>query len=146
MLNKPFEIIYKKYKKTKKKTQKQNTPEIMKNRNRTNRRDDGFRETESRDARKYSSAAYSEAPARAQQPSYSIFSLFFTSFVIRISSVVLIQTSFNPDEYWQSIEIAHSLVFGFVDKGFLPLPKQRRNNNNKIEKIEKIEKKKATDF
>jgi len=33
--------------------------------------------------------------------------------VVRISSVFLVQTWFVPDEYWQSLEIAHWLSFGY---------------------------------
>ncbi|XP_037070567.1 GPI mannosyltransferase 3-like isoform X2 [Pollicipes pollicipes] len=32
---------------------------------------------------------------------------------IRLASVVLTQTSFVPDEYWQSLEIAHKISFGY---------------------------------
>ena len=31
----------------------------------------------------------------------------------RVSSAVLSQTSFVPDEYWQSLEVAHRMVFGY---------------------------------
>ncbi len=30
----------------------------------------------------------------------------------RICNVLLVQTAFSPDEYWQSLEVAHRLVFG----------------------------------
>ena len=33
--------------------------------------------------------------------------------VVRLSSVFLVQTWFVPDEYWQSIEVAHRLSFGY---------------------------------
>ena len=38
-----------------------------------------------------------------------------TSFVVlfRLSSVLLVQTWFVPDEYWQSVEVAHYLAFGY---------------------------------
>lgn len=32
---------------------------------------------------------------------------------IRLTSVVLVQTFYVPDEYWQSLEVAHKLVFGY---------------------------------
>jgi len=32
---------------------------------------------------------------------------------LRISNSLLIQTSFVPDEYWQSLEVAHKLVFEY---------------------------------
>jgi len=39
---------------------------------------------------------------------------FFTiSLMLRISSVLLTQTFFVPDEYWQSTEVAHRQVFGY---------------------------------
>lgn len=33
--------------------------------------------------------------------------------VVRLASAVLNQTAFVPDEYWQSLEIAHRMVFGY---------------------------------
>ncbi|XP_022184828.2 GPI mannosyltransferase 3 [Nilaparvata lugens] len=33
--------------------------------------------------------------------------------LVRILSIYMIQTSFVPDEYWQSLEIAHKMVFGY---------------------------------
>ena len=36
--------------------------------------------------------------------------------ILRIINVFLVQTWFVPDEYWQSLEVAHKLVFGY---GFL---------------------------
>uniref|UniRef100_T1JBD9 Mannosyltransferase n=1 Tax=Strigamia maritima TaxID=126957 RepID=T1JBD9_STRMM len=42
--------------------------------------------------------------------------LFFWFLALNVLSIVLIQTSFVPDEYWQSLEIAHHIVFGqFAD-------------------------------
>lgn len=38
------------------------------------------------------------------------FLIFLT---VRILSVFLIQTWYVPDEYWQSLEVAHNLVFGY---------------------------------
>lgn len=35
--------------------------------------------------------------------------------VFRILNAVSISTFFNPDEYWQSLEIAHAAVFGYVE-------------------------------
>lgn len=32
---------------------------------------------------------------------------------VRLSSVFLVQTWFVPDEYWQSLEVAHYLTFGY---------------------------------
>lgn len=39
--------------------------------------------------------------------------LFAALFVFRVSSAVLNQTAFVPDEYWQSLEVAHYMVFGY---------------------------------
>jgi GPI mannosyltransferase 3 len=33
--------------------------------------------------------------------------------VYRIANALLVQTYFNPDEYWQSVEVAHNAVFGY---------------------------------
>lgn len=40
-------------------------------------------------------------------------SKFFKFLFIRLSSVFLVQTWFVPDEYWQSLEVAHRLSFGY---------------------------------
>lgn len=31
---------------------------------------------------------------------------------VRLASVFVVQTYFVPDEYWQSLEVAHKLTFG----------------------------------
>lgn len=31
----------------------------------------------------------------------------------RAWNALFVRTSFNPDEYWQGPEVAHSLVFGY---------------------------------
>lgn len=33
---------------------------------------------------------------------------------LRLVNSLLIQTSFVPDEFWQSIEVSHNMVFGYV--------------------------------
>lgn len=40
--------------------------------------------------------------------------LFFGLLAFRIVNALLIQTSYVPDEYWQSIEVAHKMVFGWA--------------------------------
>lgn len=40
-------------------------------------------------------------------------SVFAKTAIFRILSIVAVQTYFVPDEYWQSIEIAHFSVFGY---------------------------------
>lgn len=39
--------------------------------------------------------------------------LFAVLVVFRMGSAVLSQTAFVPDEYWQSLEVAHHMVFGY---------------------------------
>lgn len=39
--------------------------------------------------------------------------VLFYLVILNTSSVFLVQTSFVPDEYWQSLEVAHSMVFGY---------------------------------
>jgi len=43
-------------------------------------------------------------------PSTSLWCLVF---VFRCMNSLLVRTAFNPDEYWQSLEVAHNLVFGY---------------------------------
>ena len=33
---------------------------------------------------------------------------------VRLASVFIVQTYYVPDEYWQSLEVAHKLTFGWV--------------------------------
>lgn len=39
-----------------------------------------------------------------------IFALFL---LIRIASIIFVQTFYEADEYWQSLEVAHKVVFGY---------------------------------
>ena len=39
--------------------------------------------------------------------------VFFICLAVRLASVPLVVTWFVPDEYWQSLEVAHHRVFGF---------------------------------
>lgn len=41
---------------------------------------------------------------------WDVFAVFL---LVRLSAVFLVQTFFVPDEYYQSVEIAHKLVFGY---------------------------------
>ncbi|KAJ8914945.1 hypothetical protein NQ315_002468 [Exocentrus adspersus] len=41
------------------------------------------------------------------------FKVFLVFLVVRIASIFLVQTFFVPDEYWQSLEVAHKLVFNY---------------------------------
>lgn len=42
----------------------------------------------------------------------SIYLVLFT-IALRILNCFLVQTSFVPDEYWQSLEVAHHMVFRY---------------------------------
>ena len=35
---------------------------------------------------------------------------------VRVIHALLLQTYFNPDEYWQCLEIAHQLAFGYTQE------------------------------
>jgi phosphatidylinositol glycan class B len=39
--------------------------------------------------------------------------LFLAILVFRIYNAIAIKTSFDPDEYWQSLEVAHETAFGY---------------------------------
>jgi phosphatidylinositol glycan class B len=38
--------------------------------------------------------------------------LFAALVCFRVVNALLVRTYFNPDEFWQSTEVAHRLVFG----------------------------------
>lgn len=38
--------------------------------------------------------------------------IFLLCLAFRVVNALLIQTYFNPDEHWQSLEVAHRTVFG----------------------------------
>ena len=38
---------------------------------------------------------------------------FYFCLAARIVNSLVVQTYFNPDEHWQSLEVAHRLVFGY---------------------------------
>lgn len=42
--------------------------------------------------------------------------VFLIFLFVRLASIFIVQTYFVPDEYWQSLEIAHKIVF---DYGYL---------------------------
>ncbi len=37
---------------------------------------------------------------------------FLAALAVRVACALAIATAFAPDEYWQSLEVAHRLVFG----------------------------------
>lgn len=39
-------------------------------------------------------------------------SLFWSLVAFRLLNALMIQTSYVPDEYWQSIEVSHRMAFG----------------------------------
>ncbi|KNA07616.1 hypothetical protein SOVF_170180 isoform A [Spinacia oleracea] len=39
--------------------------------------------------------------------------VFYLCLAVRMVNSLLVQTYFNPDEHWQSLEVAHRLVFGY---------------------------------
>ncbi|XP_072968817.1 mannosyltransferase APTG1 [Typha angustifolia] len=39
--------------------------------------------------------------------------VWLISLAFRVSNALLVQTYFNPDEHWQSLEVAHFIVFGY---------------------------------
>ena len=39
--------------------------------------------------------------------------LFLGLFAFRALNALMIQTSYVPDEFWQSIEVAHKMAFGY---------------------------------
>ncbi|XP_044258061.1 GPI mannosyltransferase 3 [Tribolium madens] len=41
---------------------------------------------------------------------WDVFCIFL---IVRLASVFLVQTFFVPDEYWQSLEVAHGISFGY---------------------------------
>lgn len=41
-----------------------------------------------------------------------LFRLYLIMFCVRVGNALMIQTMFDPDEYWQSLEIAFRVVFG----------------------------------
>lgn len=41
---------------------------------------------------------------------WDVFGIFL---LIRLFSVFFVQTYFVPDEYWQSLEVAHKISFGY---------------------------------
>ena len=43
---------------------------------------------------------------------YTWRAVFAASIAFRCAGALLVRTYFNPDEFWQSVEIAHEFVFG----------------------------------
>ncbi|XP_075161416.1 phosphatidylinositol glycan anchor biosynthesis class B isoform X2 [Haematobia irritans] len=43
----------------------------------------------------------------------NLFLVFLLCFLVRLSSVFVVKTFYVPDEYWQSLEVAHKITFGY---------------------------------
>ncbi|XP_030432594.1 GPI mannosyltransferase 3 isoform X1 [Gopherus evgoodei] len=67
--------------------------------------------------RKRKSALYSAAPGAGGERGPELFGeniyLVLFTITLRVLNCFLVQTSFVPDEYWQSLEVAHHMVFNY---------------------------------
>uniref|UniRef100_A0A452HQW6 Mannosyltransferase n=1 Tax=Gopherus agassizii TaxID=38772 RepID=A0A452HQW6_9SAUR len=67
--------------------------------------------------RKRKSALYSAAPGVGGERGPELFGeniyLVLFTITLRVLNCFLVQTSFVPDEYWQSLEVAHHMVFNY---------------------------------
>ncbi|XP_060034088.1 uncharacterized protein LOC132534280 [Erinaceus europaeus] len=73
------------------------------------------RSRETTKLRKRKSALYlspAEASGRRDLPGAN-FHLALSAVALRICNCFLVQTSFVPDEYWQSLEVAHHMAFNY---------------------------------
>ncbi|KAK3089704.1 hypothetical protein FSP39_005759 [Pinctada imbricata] len=52
-------------------------------------------------------------PSVVQKIMSSEKTLLLGLIALRVSNALLIQTAYVPDEYWQSVEVAHQMVFGY---------------------------------
>eukprot|EP00250_Pteridium_aquilinum_P023112 c26218_g1_i1 orf=91-1770(+) len=53
-----------------------------------------------------------EEPPKTENP-WSEGKLLVGCIAFRLINALVLQTFFNPDEYWQSVEVAHHIVFGY---------------------------------
>ncbi|KAM4829120.1 GPI mannosyltransferase 3 [Thomomys bottae] len=67
--------------------------------------------------RKRKSTLYASAPEKGARPAGDLLgeNIYLVLFIIalRVLNCFLVQTSFVPDEYWQSLEVAHHMVFNY---------------------------------
>ncbi|XP_077050082.1 GPI alpha-1,2-mannosyltransferase 3 isoform X3 [Siphateles boraxobius] len=63
--------------------------------------------------RKRSSILYSTDDRRPQTLEFFGISVSVFTVIFRLLNCLLVQTSFVPDEYWQSLEISHRMVFSY---------------------------------
>lgn len=65
----------------------------------------------------HSNCSTNEVPAFGPKVLQGILSsekkLLWSLVVLRILNALVMQTSFVPDEFWQSTEVAHNMVFGY---------------------------------
>lgn len=66
-----------------------------------------------RQVKKLSSQAFDVDSSRLASFRFLTVSFTLPLTLLRIASVFLVQTWFVPDEYWQSLEVAHRSVFGY---------------------------------
>ena len=52
------------------------------------------------------------APRPPARPPAMLPVLFWGALALRCLNALLLRTAFAPDEYWQSVEVAHRMVFG----------------------------------
>ncbi|KAF2564438.1 hypothetical protein F2Q70_00014324, partial [Brassica cretica] len=55
----------------------------------------------------------SSASSKSIRVTRSTRRIFLSCLAFRVVNALLIQTYFNPDEHWQSLEVAHRTVFGY---------------------------------
>ncbi|CAH8370595.1 unnamed protein product [Eruca vesicaria subsp. sativa] len=58
-------------------------------------------------------AGYDRNPSKSGRATRSTRRIFMFCLAFRVVNALLIQTYFNPDEHWQSLEVAHRTVFGY---------------------------------
>lgn len=51
-------------------------------------------------------------PITASNVKYTLLRMFLVLYIFRVYNGMLVVTWFDPDETWQSLEIAHNVVFG----------------------------------
>ena len=56
--------------------------------------------------------SFQEGPKFLQLIMSSEKTLFLGLLAFRFINALMVQTSYVPDEYWQSIEVAHNMAFG----------------------------------
>ncbi|KAG9273454.1 GPI mannosyltransferase 3 [Astyanax mexicanus] len=59
------------------------------------------------------SKLYSKNPAGLREHGFFGLSVTVISVIFRLVNCLLVQTSFVPDEFWQSLEVSHLLTYGY---------------------------------